>query len=219
MHLLELSNFERSLAELRNPLDFWLYFLKNGETLDADALPSPLDTRELHQAMEVLKMFSQDELARELYEGRLKAKRDEKMREREVSRALAELSEMRHQLAEAQQLRTEADQQAADARQQAADARQQAADARQQAADARQQAADSRQQAADARQRANGAEWETRQELARTIRLCERLLGGPSTDPSQLLHRDLQMLRELADQLAQRLTAGETGNGSSFVDK
>jgi hypothetical protein len=50
--------------------------LKNGEGLDADALPDPLDIPELRRAMEVLKMFAQNDLERELYEGRLKAKRD-----------------------------------------------------------------------------------------------------------------------------------------------
>jgi hypothetical protein len=30
IHVLELPNFERSLVDLREPLDFWLYFLKNG---------------------------------------------------------------------------------------------------------------------------------------------------------------------------------------------
>ena len=76
IHVIEIPKFRRTLAELQEPLDFWLYFLKNGVELDADALPRPLDKPEICQAMEVLKMLSQNDMERELYEGRLKAKRD-----------------------------------------------------------------------------------------------------------------------------------------------
>ena len=40
------------------------------------ALPSPLDVREIRRAMAVLKILAQNDLERELYKGRLKAKRD-----------------------------------------------------------------------------------------------------------------------------------------------
>ena len=76
IHVLELPKFQRPLEELREPLDFWLYFLKNGAGLDADALPAAMDQPEFHKAMEVLKMLAQNDQERELYEGRLKAKRD-----------------------------------------------------------------------------------------------------------------------------------------------
>ena len=76
IHVLELPNFRRELAQLSEPLDFWLYFFKNGVELDVDALPDPLGIGAIHDAMEVLRVFSQDELARELYQDRLKAQRD-----------------------------------------------------------------------------------------------------------------------------------------------
>jgi predicted transposase/invertase (TIGR01784 family) len=76
IHVIELPKFRKTLAELQTPLDFWLYFLKNGAGLDADALPKALDRPELRKAMGVLKMLAQNDLERELYEGRLKAKRD-----------------------------------------------------------------------------------------------------------------------------------------------
>ncbi len=44
--------------------------------MDADALPGSLDIPEIRWAMGVLKMLAQNDLERELYEGRLKAKRD-----------------------------------------------------------------------------------------------------------------------------------------------
>ena len=76
VHMIELPKFTRTLAELRAPLDFWLYFFKNGAELDADALPEPMDKPDQRKAMGVLKMLAQSDLERELYEGRLKAKRD-----------------------------------------------------------------------------------------------------------------------------------------------
>lgn len=76
VHLIELPKFTRTLAELRTPLDFWLYFLKNGGELDADALPDALNRPDQRKAMGVLKMLAQSDVERELYEGRLKAKRD-----------------------------------------------------------------------------------------------------------------------------------------------
>lgn len=77
IHVLELPKFTRTLSELRTPLDSWLYFFKNGVGLDADALPEALDRPELRKAMMgVLKMLAQNDLERELYEGRLKARRD-----------------------------------------------------------------------------------------------------------------------------------------------
>ena len=88
IHLIELPKFQKTLAELETDLDFWLYFLKNGEELDADALPAELDRWEIRQAMGVLKMLAQSDVERELYEGRLKAKRD--MQTLETERRMAE---------------------------------------------------------------------------------------------------------------------------------
>ncbi len=76
VHVIELPKFTRTLAELRTPLDFWLYFFKNGAELDANALPGALNRPDQQKAMGVLKMLAQSDLERELYEGRLKAKRD-----------------------------------------------------------------------------------------------------------------------------------------------
>lgn len=88
IHIIELPKFRKTLAELETDLDFWLYFLKNGEELDADALPAELDRGEIRKAMGVLKMLAQSDMERELYEGRLKAKRD--MQTLETERRIAE---------------------------------------------------------------------------------------------------------------------------------
>jgi len=88
IHIIELPKFRKTLAELETDLDFWLYFLKNGEELDADALPAELDRGEIRKAMGVLKMLAQSDMERELYEGRLKAKRD--LQTLETERRIAE---------------------------------------------------------------------------------------------------------------------------------
>ena len=90
LHLLEIPKFRRELEALREPLDFWLYFLKNGKDLDADALPGPLARPDICRAMEVLKVFSQSELERDRYENRLKAQRDLMSLKREREDAIRE---------------------------------------------------------------------------------------------------------------------------------
>ncbi len=74
--VIELPKFETPLERLREPLDFWLYLLKNGNRLDADSPPAPLNRPDQRRALEVLKMLSQSELEREQYESRLRAQMD-----------------------------------------------------------------------------------------------------------------------------------------------
>jgi predicted transposase/invertase (TIGR01784 family) len=77
VHILELPKFTKSAAELVKPLDVWLYFLRHGKELDTEALPPALDAvPEIHQAMRILQMISQNDLERERYEARLKWQRD-----------------------------------------------------------------------------------------------------------------------------------------------
>jgi predicted transposase/invertase (TIGR01784 family) len=76
LHILELPKFTKPAADLVSPLDRWLYFLRYGEQLDTDALPSTLDVPEIHRALGDLQMMTQSELERERYESRLKAQRD-----------------------------------------------------------------------------------------------------------------------------------------------
>ena len=77
VHILELSKFTKSAAELATPLDVWLYFLRHGERLDAAALPPALDVvAEVQRAMGELLMVTQSDLERERYEARLKFQRD-----------------------------------------------------------------------------------------------------------------------------------------------
>jgi predicted transposase/invertase (TIGR01784 family) len=77
IHLIELPKFTKTPEQLSSALDRWLYFLRHGADLDLDNLPASLNVPEIRRAMEVLTVFTQDELEREAYEQRLKAIRDQ----------------------------------------------------------------------------------------------------------------------------------------------
>jgi hypothetical protein len=62
IELIELPNFREGLEELEKRLDLWLYFLQNGDKLDADALPSRLDVLEICRAWRVLKMLAPNDI-------------------------------------------------------------------------------------------------------------------------------------------------------------
>ena len=75
-HILELPKFRRSVAELTNGLDVWLYFLRYAEKMDTEALPTALQQPLVERALEELKMLNQTDLERERYESRRKAQLD-----------------------------------------------------------------------------------------------------------------------------------------------
>ena len=60
---------------MADPLDAWLYFLKNAEQLDSAALPPLLRRPGVERAVKELTMLTKEE--HERYETRLKAQRDE----------------------------------------------------------------------------------------------------------------------------------------------
>jgi predicted transposase/invertase (TIGR01784 family) len=71
-HVLELPKFKKTTAELTSSLDAWLYFLRNAERIDPEALPAALDRPVVRRAFEELKMLSQTDQERERYEARRK---------------------------------------------------------------------------------------------------------------------------------------------------
>jgi len=187
IHIIELPKFRKMLAELETDLDFWLYFLKNGEELDADALPAELDRGEIRKAMGVLKMLAQSDMERELYEGRLKAKRD--LQTLETERRIAE---DRRRTAE-EQWRT-AEEQWRTAEEQWRTAEEQRAEWQQ-----RYEAANRREEAANRREEA------AKKLVVRQIQLVERLLARQLSDSDQLTACSLDELRDLAERLEREL--------------
>ncbi len=76
LHILELPKFRKTAVELNSGLDIWLYFLRNAERMNPEALPVALEQPLVKRAMEELQMLTQTDLERERYEARLKAQSD-----------------------------------------------------------------------------------------------------------------------------------------------
>jgi predicted transposase/invertase (TIGR01784 family) len=76
LHIIELPKFTLTAEQVSTPLERWCYFLKHGATLDSENLPPSLNVAPIRQALEVLRMLSQDDLERQRYLDRLKGQRD-----------------------------------------------------------------------------------------------------------------------------------------------
>jgi predicted transposase/invertase (TIGR01784 family) len=76
LHLFQLRHFTKAAEELETDLDLWLYVLNNGKGLDLDNLPDKLRLPEIQEALEAWNMLTQDQINREIYEAREKARRD-----------------------------------------------------------------------------------------------------------------------------------------------
>lgn len=218
IHVLELARFQERLEDLTSPLDLWLYFLKNGATLDADHLPGRLDTPELRQAMEVLKMFSQDEMARELYQGRLKAERDAKMHYMDSQRAQANAAAVQQKFAELDRKYTEIAGQytqiiklQAEANVRLSDTELRLSETELRLAETELRLAETEQRLADSEQRRDAMEGQLRRELAQRIQLCQRLLNRSRTADSTLIDCGMTTLQELAEGLESELRQRDAG--------
>ncbi|WPL17348.1 PD-(D/E)XK nuclease family transposase [Thiorhodovibrio winogradskyi] len=117
--LLELNKFHAD--SIQTEQERWLKFFKDGEQLDADALPPWMQTKEMKQAMSTLKAFSDKERAYHAYQARLEFLREQ----HSIQSYLAELR------AEAEQERDKAKQERANAEQERDKAKQERANAEQ----------------------------------------------------------------------------------------
>ena len=70
IHTIELSKFPNTEENIGKPIEKWTYFLKHGENLDSENLPSPLSIPPIEQAVKELRMFTQSEIERDLYDSR-----------------------------------------------------------------------------------------------------------------------------------------------------
>jgi chromosome segregation ATPase len=198
MHVIEIPKFTKTVGELETALDFWLYFLKNGEALDPDALPAELERQAgVRKAMGVLKMFAQNDLERELYEGWLKAKRD--LQTLETERRIAE---ERRRTAEEQRRTAEEQRRTAEEQRRTAEEHWRTAEEHWRTAEEHWRTAE--EQRADWQQRYEAANREreaAKRTLVRQIQLCERLLGRRLSNAEELTACSLDELRDLAERL------------------
>jgi hypothetical protein len=156
--------------------------------------------------MEVLKMFSQDRMERELYEGRLKAKRDALTQEMLLREALEQVVEVQQRSVESERQRIEVQQRldAATMQRDAATMQRDAATMQRDAA-MRQRDAATTQRDEAAMQRDEAVRQASKSALVGQIQLCERLLGRDGTDSADLQQRDEETLRATADRLEREL--------------
>jgi predicted transposase/invertase (TIGR01784 family) len=62
IHVLELSKWHDTDTQIQTPEEYWLYFFKNGKTIDADNPPASLkNINPMRQAMTTLRRFSEQE--------------------------------------------------------------------------------------------------------------------------------------------------------------
>jgi predicted transposase/invertase (TIGR01784 family) len=108
LHTLELEKFAATNKALGSDLDCWLYFLRNGATLDPNALPKPLDRPDIRAALGVLDMIQKNRYEHELYEARLKAQLDENSRNRWYERIERNYRESQESLQKSQEQLAEA---------------------------------------------------------------------------------------------------------------
>jgi predicted transposase/invertase (TIGR01784 family) len=82
VHLVELPKSQATPHNIStvSPLERWAFLLLYADHIDTDELRDLLPDPEFHDALGVLEMITQTPETRELYEARLKAKRDEEAR-------------------------------------------------------------------------------------------------------------------------------------------
>ncbi|MGK5095263.1 Rpn family recombination-promoting nuclease/putative transposase [Deltaproteobacteria bacterium TL4] len=84
IHLLELDKWKKTQAE--NELDRWTYFFLEAQDLDDEQLPVFMNTDEMRQAMQTLKLFSEKERQYHLYQSRMNYVRQQKTIENDLAR-------------------------------------------------------------------------------------------------------------------------------------
>ena len=115
IHLLELKKFTAEQVETEEQR--WLKFFKDGEQLDESALPDWMNTEEMRQAMNTLKLFSEKERDYHAYQARqnylreqrtIQIEREDELREmerikQENERIEREKERIQHDMEQAQQ--------------------------------------------------------------------------------------------------------------------
>jgi predicted transposase/invertase (TIGR01784 family) len=87
IHILEVSKWNKGNS-IDDEQDRWMYFFKEGKNIDIDTPPGCLLTKEMEEAMSVLKKFSEKELEYDIYQNRLRAIRVQKSLEQERDEAV-----------------------------------------------------------------------------------------------------------------------------------
>ncbi|MBF0225235.1 MAG: Rpn family recombination-promoting nuclease/putative transposase [Desulfobacterales bacterium] len=88
IHVLELEKFIN--RDVKNDLERWALFFRDGKELDDEQLPDFMNTQEMRQAMNTLRMFSEKEREYHLYQSRLNYIREQQTIKSELEEAMQE---------------------------------------------------------------------------------------------------------------------------------
>ncbi|NEX18793.1 Rpn family recombination-promoting nuclease/putative transposase [Thiorhodococcus mannitoliphagus] len=98
--LLELNKFQTE--QVQTERERWLKFFKDGERLDAAALPTWMQTAEMRQAMSTLKTFSEKDRAYHAYQARQNYLREQRSIQRHLDELRAEAEQAQAETTRAQ---------------------------------------------------------------------------------------------------------------------
>ena len=91
IHIIELNKWDKSQVD--DDLDRWTCFFREGKDLNDSHLPDYMQTKEMGQAMAILKQFSEKELAYDRYIARINYLRDQKTMEEDMELAKNKLKQ------------------------------------------------------------------------------------------------------------------------------
>ncbi len=111
IHVLEIEKFP--CVRIDDELERWLAFFKEGRNLDDSALPEFMNTQEMRQAMETLKLFSERERERLLYLSRMDALSVQATIEEEMRKAQEDKIQLEQERAMTERKLTQAEQELA----------------------------------------------------------------------------------------------------------
>ena len=81
IHIIEIPKFHLELDSIQNPLDYWVYLLKEAVNIKGEQMKTlQKKNPKIKKAINKLKFVSHDKESRELYEARLKTELDYKAR-------------------------------------------------------------------------------------------------------------------------------------------
>jgi len=217
--VIELPKFATPLERLREPLDFWLYLLKNGKHLDADSPPAPLNRPDQRRALEVLKMLSQSELEREQYESRLRAQMDrdtlDALRRKAESKLEAATNLLHQRQLEIDQCQIEIERRRIESEQRRIESEQRKTEIEQRKTeiDSMKRQLEAVELAREeAKQKQDEALGVAKLGLSQSIRSNLRLLNRPVPDLDTLMRKDMESLRLEADQLSREVSCKFDGD-------
>ncbi|MGN7613008.1 Rpn family recombination-promoting nuclease/putative transposase [Magnetococcales bacterium HHB-1] len=156
LHVLELEKWQQKSQNV-TPIDRWTRFLREGKNLDADNLPSYMQTKEMRQAMDTLRKFSEKEKNYHQYQSRMNFIREQQAIKEEHEAMVRKWEEMTKKWEETVQKKNIVVQERNDAVQERNDAVQERNDAVQERNDAVQERNDAVQERNDAVQERNDA--------------------------------------------------------------